>query len=65
MTVHELYEQTIKYFSASERLQLAMQILNDIPANALMDYSTEWSEEDKQDAAKYSTHLANAMMDDE
>lgn len=65
MTAYELYEQTIKYYSASERLQLAKKILDDIPANALIDFSAEWSEEDKQDAAKYSTQLANALMDDE
>jgi hypothetical protein len=46
MTVKELYTQTIKPLTAAERLQLAKLIINDIPDQAMTDYSDAWSTED-------------------
>lgn len=62
MTVNELYEQTIKNLSADERLQLAKQILNDIPENALTDVSTEWSDEDLEDISAFNERANEPTM---
>lgn len=62
MTVNELYEQTIKNLSAGERLQLAKQILNDIPENTLTDVSTEWSDEDLEDISAFNERANEPTM---
>ena len=49
MTTQEVYDRSIKPLPAAERLRLAELILNDIPPQAVVDYSDEWSEEDLQD----------------
>ena len=53
MTVLELYNQTIKSLPTAERFRLAKLILNDIPAQSLVDYREEWTDEDY-------THFTNA-----
>lgn len=52
MSVQELYDQTIRHLPAAERLRLAATILNDIPAQAVVDYSEEWSEQDLHEFSK-------------
>lgn len=46
MTVSEIYRHSIKPLAAADRLQLARIILNDIPAEALVDYSDSWTADD-------------------
>ena len=46
MTVLELYNQTIKSLPTAERFRLAKLILNDIPAQSLVDYRDVWTDED-------------------
>jgi hypothetical protein len=53
MTMKELYEQSIKSLPATERFQLATIILSDIPPQAVVDYSDEWSEEDLKDFTRH------------
>jgi hypothetical protein len=38
LTLEQMYDTTIKALPASERLRLVKLILNDIPAEALIDY---------------------------
>lgn len=54
MTIEQLYEQAIKPLPAGERLRLAVLILNDIPPQAVADYSDEWTEQDQQDFSRAS-----------
>ena len=49
MTVNDLYAHSIKTLPAPDRLRLATMILNDIPAQSVVDYSDEWSDEDMAD----------------
>lgn len=60
MSISQIYEETVKPLPTSERLQLATLILNNIPPQAVIDYSTEWSDEDLQEASAYS--LRNAAV---
>ena len=46
MTVQQLYEETVRPLPAADRLRLATLILNEIPPQALVDYSDSWSEQD-------------------
>ena len=62
MTIQELYEQSIKQLPAPARFQLAVLILNDIPPQALVDYSDEWSEEDLRDWTLHSQRRAAESM---
>jgi hypothetical protein len=62
MTIQELYDRTIKPLPASERLRLAALILNDIPPQAVVDYSEEWSEEDLADFSRATwIHIDNSL----
>ncbi len=65
MTVAQLYEQTIKPLPAAERLRLAVLILNDIPPQAVVDYSDEWSEEDYRDFGKASWDYIDTRLEEE
>ncbi len=58
MSISQIYQDTIKPLSAPERLQLVTLILTDFPAEAVVDYSEEWSEEDLRDATRYSLSRA-------
>ena len=49
MTLIDLYNQSIKPLSPSERLRLASLILNDLTATATVDEGTEWRDEDYRD----------------
>lgn len=48
-TAEEIYNQAVKPLPPSERFKLATMILNDIPPQAVVDYSEEWTEEDYRD----------------
>ena len=45
-TASEVYASNVRAMPASERLRLATIILNDLPPEAVVDYSTEWSDRD-------------------
>jgi hypothetical protein len=49
MTIQEMYDRTIKSLPPAERLYLAQLILQDIPPQAIVDFSEEWSEDDLRD----------------
>jgi hypothetical protein len=49
MSIQELYEQAIKPLPPVERLQLATIILTNIPPECVVDYSSEWTDEDMAD----------------
>ena len=65
MNVHELYEQTIKSLPASERLRLAVLILNDIPPQSVVDASESWTEEDLQEFTQGSWEYIDQHLEDE
>jgi hypothetical protein len=65
MTIQELYDQTIKPLSPPERFRLATLILNDIPPQAVVDYSEEWSDEDIRDFNQASWNLINKRLEEE
>jgi hypothetical protein len=46
MSITEIYEEQIKPLPPAERLRLATLILNGIPAQAVVDERSEWSDED-------------------
>jgi hypothetical protein len=49
----------------SERLKLATMILNDIPPQAVVDYSEEWSEEDMRDLTAHTFRYAAESFGEE
>jgi len=65
MNVHELYQQTIKSLPASERLRLAVLILNDIPPQSVIDESENWTEEDLQEFTQGSWEYIDHRFEDE
>jgi hypothetical protein len=65
MNVHDLYEQSIKSLPASDRLRLAVLILNDIPPQSVVDDSESWSEEDLRDFAQASWQHIDQRLEDE
>jgi protoheme ferro-lyase len=65
MTVHQIYEQTIKPLPAVERFRLAVLILNDIPPQLVADYSEEWGEEDYRDFSKTSWEHIDKRLEEE
>jgi hypothetical protein len=65
LPLNEFYVQSIKPLPAAARLELATLILNDIPPQAVVDYQTEWSEEDLRDATAYSLLRAGRSLDEE
>jgi hypothetical protein len=52
MSVQELYQQSIRPLAVAQRLELASMILRDIPPQSLVDYQTEWSDEDLADFSR-------------
>jgi hypothetical protein len=46
MTVEQLYDQSVKPLTTSDRLRLATMILNDISPRSVIDDRDEWSEDD-------------------
>jgi len=64
-TAEAIYNQFVKPLPPSERLKLATLILNDIPPQAVVDYSEEWTEEDMRDATLYSFRRAAQSLGEE
>jgi hypothetical protein len=64
-TPEAIYGQVIKPLPVSQRLRLATMILNDIPPQAVVDYSEEWTEEDMRDASLYSFRRAAKSLGEE
>jgi hypothetical protein len=64
-TVEAIYDQVVKPLPPSERLKLATLILNDIPPQAVVDYSEEWTEEDYRDFSMYSLRYAARSFGEE
>ena len=60
MGIDQLYEETIRLLPAGERLRLARLILDGIPAEAVADFSEEWSDEDLRDLSVASLSRAEA-----
>jgi len=65
LTVEELYSQSIKPLSAAERLHLATLILNDIPPEAVSDYSDEWTAQDYRDFSQASWNHTQKVLGEE
>src|ERR1041385_5678341 len=63
LTVEEIYEQTIRPLPTSARLQIATMILNNLPPQAIVDYSEEWSEEDYRDFSAASWESINQTLE--
>lgn len=64
-TVAEIYVTSIKPLPTSDRLTLARLILDDIPSQAVVDYSEEWTDEDRRDATLYSLRRAARSLGEE
>lgn len=64
-TAEEVYSQVVKSLPLSERLKLATLILNDIPPQAVVDYSEEWTEEDYRDFAAASWAYITHRLEEE
>jgi len=62
-TVERIYVEVVKPLPSSERLKLAMLILNGIPEESLVDYSTEWSEEDVRDFTEDSMRTIEQLLE--
>jgi protoheme ferro-lyase len=65
MTIQEMYDQSIRPLPAPDRLRLATLILNEIPPQAVVDYSDEWSDEDLQDFTKAGLAYINKVLEEE
>lgn len=48
-TAESVYAEVVQALPSSEQFKLATLIMNRIPPEAVVDYSTEWSEEDLRD----------------
>jgi len=65
-TAEEVYSQVVKPLRPQERLKLATMILNDIPPQAVVDYSEEWTEEDYRDFSAASwTYITHRLEEEE
>ncbi len=65
MTADQLYEEQIKPYPTAERLHIAARIIKDIPPREIIDYSTEWSDEDLRDwSLSGSQYLSTVLGDD-
>ena len=65
ITSEAIYTQVVKPLPLPERLKLATMILNDIPPQAVVDYSEEWTREDIRDAMLYSFRRAAKSLGEE
>lgn len=63
-SVQELYETAVRTRPASERLQLAAMILNDIEPRAVVDYSETWSDEDVGEFREASSAYMLAKLEE-
>ena len=51
MNIMDVYVRAIRPLPTADRLRLATLILNEIPPEAVADYSEEWSDEDYEEFA--------------
>ena len=52
--------------SPSERFELATLLLKDIPPHSVVDYSTEWSDEDLRDFTRAGQfHIEQILVEEE
>lgn len=65
MSAIQLYREKIKSLPAAERLELAKIILDDIPPESVLDFDTNWSDEDLRDAAACSAMNINKSIGSE
>jgi hypothetical protein len=66
MTVQDLYSSTITQLPLSEQLRLATLILQGLAETAeVLDYRDDWSEQDIQDVAAFSSQHAIECFQDE
>jgi hypothetical protein len=61
----EIYQQIVKPLPLSQQLKLAAMILNDIPPQAMVDYSEAWSEEDMRDFSAASWGYVLKQVEEE
>ena len=54
MSISEFYEKEIKKLPLISRMDLVRMILNDFPPEALVDFRSDWSEEDFKDVSSFS-----------
>jgi hypothetical protein len=64
-TAEEVYNHVIKPLPPSERLKLATLILNNLPPQAVVDYSEEWTDEDVHDFTAYSWNYIMKCLEEE
>lgn len=64
MTIEEIYKAA-EALPASEKLQLARRLLNDIPSESIVDYSETWSDEDIREATLHSLRYAATSLGEE
>ena len=62
MTLTDIYNQNVKPLSPADRLRLAKLILEDIPAEWVVDYSDEWTEEDYEDFSRNTWQQADSAL---
>jgi hypothetical protein len=60
--IREIYENTIKPLAPADRFRLATLILNEIPPQAVANYSDDWSDEDLRDISLDSLRSAAASF---
>lgn len=61
LTIEEIYK-AVAPLPASEKLQLARFLLNDIPSESVVDYSESWSEADIHEATLHSLRHAEKSL---
>ena len=65
MTIEEIYDESIKPLSLSERFRLATLILSEIPPQSVVDIRDAWNEEDMRDIVAYSARRFTAEFPEE
>ncbi len=65
MTIEEIYNQSIKPLSPSERFRLATLILSEIPPQCVVDVRDAWDDEDMRDVSAYSAGRFTAEFPEE
>lgn len=64
-TAESLYDEAVQALPAAERLKLATLILNRIAPESVVDYGTDWSEEDLQDFSNATFALIEEHLEAE
>ena len=64
ISVKELYKTTVRVRPASERLQLAAMILNDIGLESILDSSETWTDEDVHQFREASSAYMIAQLEE-